>query len=413
MQGSVFCRALLWGPLLLLPVELGAQGARTPTGSVTGRVVCADTNAPARMASVALVPVVDTSFPAPIPANNGEVLFSHEPETHLIETGLDGSFVIRGVRPGNYYLVAEKAGYLRPMAVISREQMNKPDVDTTKLMERLLTPVNVSANHATQVEARIYRGAALSGTVRFDDGTPVIGAAVRVLSRGKDGKWTPLYARPAQEFRQESTDDQGRFRIAGLPGREYLLAVTIELSDFYVDHLFGGEGGTSNHPRYSMDAFYGDAYRARDAKKIKVGEGEEVSGLDIMVRLADMHAVSGTVVEAGSGKVVNAAHVSLLWKDDRSLLVATDVQPDDNGFHFEYVPQGEYILRVEHAKEVIRTEVPTCKAEDHCTPPTRLEEKLVRRFGEAEQPLAAQTDLQAVVVPVPPATASAATAASQ
>lgn len=103
---------------------------------------------------------------------------------------------------------------------------------------------------------------------------------------------------------------------------------------------------------------------------------------------------------------MNAAKVSLLWKDDRSELVSTEVRAEDNTFQFEYVPDGEYILAVTDAKDVLRTEVQNCRG---CFPPSHTEIKTLRSFGGAEQPLAVHVDLQTVVAPVPPAQTAAAT----
>lgn len=87
-----------------------------------------------------------------------------------------------------------------------------------------------------------------------------------------------------------------------VPGREYVVSVEIELSDAYVAHVFGGGGGSSStNTRYSLESFYGDAYRSSGAKATAVGEGKDAGGLDIMIHLAEMRAVSGTVLEAGSG----------------------------------------------------------------------------------------------------------------
>ena len=80
------------------------------TTTVSGHVFCADTNAPARMATVVLEPsdVIESIKP-------GEQLqanFSGE----AVETLLDGSFIIHNDTPGTYYVIASKQGYIYPVA---------------------------------------------------------------------------------------------------------------------------------------------------------------------------------------------------------------------------------------------------------------------------------------------------------
>ena len=72
------------------------------TTTVSGHVFCADTNAPARMATVVLEP---SDFIESIkPGEQLQANFSGE----AVETLLDGSFIIHNVTPGTYYVIASK-----------------------------------------------------------------------------------------------------------------------------------------------------------------------------------------------------------------------------------------------------------------------------------------------------------------
>ena len=112
--------------LLLLPVVTLASAAQNnPTaksggGTLTGHVYCADTNAPARMATVQLKPVKD------VEARSGAHPHStsDEPASGVVQTTLDGSFAIPNVVPGSYYVVVTAAGYLLP------RDHNEDDEDT-------------------------------------------------------------------------------------------------------------------------------------------------------------------------------------------------------------------------------------------------------------------------------------------
>ena len=375
-----------------------------PTGTVTGRVLCADTHLPARMASVVLQPIVDLNSPALKPEAHDGGEYKPEGNVAITQTLLDGSFTIPNVRPGDYYVIAEKIGYLSPLAQLSREELNHPSQETASLMARLLTPVSVAANRTSSAEVRLIKGATISGQIRFDDGTPDASSGISLLHKDKSGKWTGFRTKLlAGPYGGNLTDDQGRFRITGLPAGEYLLKTTLELSDIIVDHIFRESGSSSSNTRYSLNIYFGNVMRERDAKLIKLAEGEDSTANDIEIPLTTLHAVSGTVLEGATGRTVNAAHVEIHYTDDGSQLVSTEVRKEDDAFHFLYVPEGEYILKVTGARDVTRTEIPTCP---RCTPPTHTEEKTVRTFGNAEQPLILHSDLSALTIAVPPKPAS-------
>jgi len=70
----------------------------------------------------------------------------------------------------------------------------------------------------------------------------------------------------------QRTDDQGNFRLTGLPAGEYLLRTNLELSGAYIN-----SPGTDlpHDPDYRWDIYLGDGVRPRDAKTIKLKDGEE------------------------------------------------------------------------------------------------------------------------------------------
>lgn len=376
---------------------------KEPTGAVTGRVICGDTNLPARIASVTLVPVVDSTPPTPRTGNSSSSQ-PREAATTIAETLLDGTFTIPDVKPGNYYVAVEKIGYLSPFAQLTREDLNHPTQETMALMARLLTPVSVAANRTTTTEVRILKGAAISGTIRFDDGSPDAGAGVRLFHKDKSGKWAGfrifMLGRPGNS----GVDDQGHYRISGLPAGEYLVATDLQLSDIVVDHLFSSSGySSSSNSRFALNIYYPNSTRQRDAKPIKLDDGEEASSVDIEIPLTKLHSVTGSIVEAGTGQAVNAATVALLYPDDNSQLVSTSVGKDDV-FHLYFVPEGKYIVKVTNAREVDREEVPSPRG---VFPPTHIVEKKIRDYGPAEQSIAIQTDMTGFIVAVPDKTVTA------
>jgi hypothetical protein len=361
--------------ILAMPLALMAQQPSQPdaqptaTGIVIGHVYLGDTHLPARMATVALLPIASDEGKDAKPADSNAT----------VQTGLDGAFLISGVAPGEYYVVAKKAGYL-PAVDASDDEFDHPSKDLEHALAAALTPVTVAANRTSTADATLARGAAISGTVRFDDGGPDALVPVQLLRKDESGKWRPFD--PPETgglFEGVPTDDQGHFRAVGLPAGEYLLKTSLET------------GG------YSLDVYSGDGIRLRDAKAIKVKDGEDSTGDNIEIPLAKLHSVSGVVTSLETGLAVNSARVELHDPDDDSVVAATATGRSGSEFHFLYAPEGEYVLKVKNASDVTGggTVCPGCT-------PRPEGEKVVRSYEDGSQPIAIHGDMSGVTIPVKP-----------
>ena len=367
-----------------------ADSASPPaTGSVWGHVYYGDTHLPARMASVELQPV-----------NLPDVSAPKSFTTNVIQTLLDGSFTIPNVAPGEYYVVAEKPGYLSPLAQFSREEMDRPTKEDAASMSALVAPILVVAGRTTTAEVTLQRGAVIAGTVRFDDGTPDIDADVELQRKGKDGKWASFRTNLLGfGFSGSKTDDQGHFRMAGLPAGEYQLMTLLSNSITTVQHQGNSSSSsTSSGQNYSLSVYLGDGFRRRDAKSIKLNAGEESSGNDIEVRLTRLHSLSGTVVNQ-AGAEPNAGQVVLAYADDGTVIARAMIDPRNNDpqFHFLYVPEGEYLLETT-AADVVLTPAACSDCKDS-PPPTQ---KILRTYG-GSQPITINGEMNGVTVKVKPA----------
>jgi hypothetical protein len=316
------------------------------TGTVTGQVILSDSHLPARMVSVSLISTKPTS---PIDGlSERDTAWSAK-----VESFLDGSYTIPNVPPGDYYLLFEKIGYISLRHLTSGPYyMTKEDEDS---LSKQITPITVAANRTTTVNAVLTKGASISGVLRFDDGSPDAGGLVALMHKDVKGKWVPyLPATAAFNFRPDGAnfaDDQGRFRFAGLPAGEYLLKAILETGEGIMrDQTARGDSTISEI--YAIDCYYGDGIRLKDAKTIKVDDGEHSDGKDIEMPLAKLHAVSGTVVNSETGKEVNSATLELHYADDDSLASTAGQITNLPGFKFLYVPEGEYTLKVVHAADV-------------------------------------------------------------
>ena len=105
-----------------------------------------------------------------------------------IQTTLDGSFVIPKVAPGTYYVVAYKAGYLSPLGTFPTEVLEHPSEEDRARIAAVVPIIKVEAGLPASLDIRLERGAAISGTVLFDDGSPAADLTVRALIRRKEGQ---------------------------------------------------------------------------------------------------------------------------------------------------------------------------------------------------------------------------------
>jgi hypothetical protein len=388
--------------LVAISLVASAQQApkKQPATTVTGHVYLADTNTPARLATVMLEParaLDNDPDPHPPKDRNAQMVY-----TSAVQTLLDGSFVIPKVAPGTYYVVAYKSGYLSPLSTLSEDALKHPTQEDHKRIAGILPRIVVEAGLPASVEVRLERGSAISGTVLFDDGSPASGLPVHALVHRKDGRketWSPLRPMPFALMADVYTDDLGRYRLTGLQSREYIVEVVLQLQQMNFASAPGESGGSSNINNVASLSFYsGSATRRADAKPFRLSANEEHSGEDVTIPLAKLHTVTGEVVAAHDGHVLNQGNVKLLDADDKSEVESSKLERTDGKFHLFFVPEGNYILRVDTAADVTYEDVPYPPG---TMPPTHEVTHTIHAYGQADQPINIHDDASTVVLSVP------------
>jgi hypothetical protein len=258
-----------------------------------------------------------------------------------------------------------------------------------------LTPVVVAANRISTTDIVLNKGAVISGSVRFDDGEPYSQTTVSLLRKDKAGKWVEFGTTEGLSSDGAPTDDQGNFRLTGLPPGEYLLRTTLKMEGGVVTTP-GAE--TTLDPDYRWDVYFGDGIRPSDAKIITLKDGEQSNGNTIEIPLSRLHSISGTILNIETGGPINSARVELHNADDDSLDTTAYITLPTGQFHFPYVAEGAYTLKVTGAVDAV---------------PGKGDEKPIRTYSDASQSIIVKGEMSGVTIQVKPLPAAAAVAAAQ
>jgi Carboxypeptidase regulatory-like domain len=365
------------------------------TSTVSGHVFCADTNAPARMATVILQPA--DAIDAITPGEPKSIASSGE----TAQTSMDGSFTIQHVAPGTYYVIASQVGYISPLALRYMPPGGDPlpTDQKTKDVPPAAPRITVEGNLPVAANVTIERGAAVSGAVLYDDGSPASGIQVSLLTHFKNG-WTQIMFNGPVGTNSgftAQTDDEGHYRLTGLPAGKYLLKAELRLykATYKIDeHSSSYSSGNG----YSLDIYSGNTPRQKDAELLRLTPGEQRNGLDIEIPVSKLHTVRGNIVAARDGHVLNGGSLNLLYSDDKTMVANTAVPEDDDTFTFNFVPEGDYILRVDGAADVEYREILNAPGQ---WPPTHTDSQVLHQYGSAEQPIHITGDLSGVTIAAP------------
>jgi hypothetical protein len=329
-----------------VPVIQHPEVAKVPSagGSISGKVVCADTHTPARGARILVMPVSAT----------GQAVATERVGSlpHMANTALDGTFRVLHLPPGEYAVIAAAAGYLSPLdgVIASRSADSKATED---LLREKAPLVRISGQEAARVEIELQRGAILTGKVVYSDGSSA--TQLRVLLQNvaiakSEGKPDDLYdagvnMEPVLLRQVARTDDQGHFRISGIPGGRYRLAI---IQNLEVEMNFGEAMFENLNPGITRSdklvAYSGNTFHRKDAKVYELRPGETVDGVEVVLPLTNIHSVQG-VATGKDGARLNFGVVNLSDTADSNINLHTNIR-EGGEFRFIGIPEGTYEIKI-------------------------------------------------------------------
>jgi hypothetical protein len=239
--------------------------------------------------------------------------------------------------------------------MFSAKEMNEPTPELRAMIDAALPRVRVEAGYTERADVRLERGGAVSGTILFDDGTPAGELAVKLLHKEETGKWVPLSGYSRKYGTGINTDDLGHFRMASLLPDTYLLPADMTLADTKsASSKVSGRTITFSieSDRFSLPFFGSGTPHQEEATPFKLAAGDELTGQDMTLPISKLHRLTGRVAAGADAHFVSAASIELVMRDGNRKLASGTISRDDGLFHFEFIPDGDYILRATNARDV-------------------------------------------------------------
>lgn len=281
------------------------------TATISGRVTT-DTGAPIRRAEIRAT-------------SNGGL-------TRFTTTDTDGRYLVRDLPAGDFTLHVSKSGFV-PLYFGQRMPFER----RTTLQLRPGTRVSA--------DVRLPRAGAITGRIVDRTGEPVMGVRVQALRRRMVDGLRGLQATGAAD----TTDDQGSYRVYGLPPGEYYVAATPRR----VEDVTGRPAAGTILGR-STPIYYPGTANRDEAQRITVDVSGE-SRADLVLTEVRTSRVSGIVLTS-NGTPATGAMVSLLSRDlsvgggdpadGLTPLQLMDDADAEGRFDIQGVPPGSFTLRV-------------------------------------------------------------------
>lgn len=243
------------------PVSTDETSGSSQSRSITGRVLASDGQ-----------PLTNTQvYVQEVGRSNGM--------PRMAQTDGEGRFSADELPPHAYRVWANAPAYVTPEGPdASRDTYSWP---------------------GSSVTITLVKGGVITGTVTSASGEPVVAMAVSAMPARQKGK-------PASGWRrQAATDDRGVYRIYGLKAGEYRVLAG------------AGAGGFNTAPQGTPEDEQAPTYYPSStydaATIVRVGLGEELTGIDIQYRALKGHAVSGSFVgavpDSGVGAVIQLSRL--------------------------------------------------------------------------------------------------------
>ena len=249
------------------PLRAQPQRADAPRGSsiIRGQIVAADTGAPIRRAQVRV--------------NSPEAR-----EGRVATTDQQGRFEIKELPAGRYSMTASKGGF-----VALQYGQRRPSESGT--------PIELGDGQTIEkISIALPRGSVLGGRITDEFGEPVANASVSAWRYGYVGGARRMM--PAGQNSRDTTDDQGQFRLFGLPPGDYYVSATLRTGGPEVTDPMGEVSG------YTA-TYYPGTTNVAEAARVNLAVSQENTGISFGLIATKLVRVSGQVLMSDGAPATN------------------------------------------------------------------------------------------------------------
>jgi hypothetical protein len=245
-------------------------------------------------------------------------------------TDADGNFSFKTVKPGSYYFLARKAGFVN-QRYLARGPKSEGAILT-------LTP----GQEIKDVLFRMMIAAVAVGRVMDDLGEPVSGVEVEALA--KEADFEDSDTDDLTEKQTAVTNDLGEFRLYGLPPGGYYFKAINSGNPGYTQLRRSYSGADAEVAGKTPPIYYPGVFSESQATQVPLRAGDETH-IDFRLQPQRTVTISGRVLSAngqpGLGVVVNLQSLeeSFMYLGMRHSFTSADGR-----FSIKDVPVGSYLL---------------------------------------------------------------------
>ncbi|MGH9385024.1 MAG: carboxypeptidase regulatory-like domain-containing protein [Vicinamibacterales bacterium] len=284
------------------------------TSVMRGQVIAADTGSPIRRAQVRI-----QSLDAR--------------ESRVTATGADGRFEIKELPAGRYTMTASKGGF-----VTLQYGQRRPSESGT--------PIELADNQAIdKLTIALPRGGVIGGRIVDEFGEPVANASVMAMRYGFVAGTRRLMPAAGANV-NDTTDDQGRYRLFGLPPGDYYVSAMLRAGGREITDSSGERSGYA--PTY-----YPGTSNMAEAARVNLAVSQESTEVSFGLIATKLVSVSGHVLNSegqpASGGVVTLASGGTAGRAAMFQMGGGGRIDQTGSFRLPSVAPGNYELQVRTA----------------------------------------------------------------